>query len=131
MDLLAACDAKYQFTLIDIGHCGSNNNSGILSNCSIGSKFAKGEINLPNPATLNGCAYNPLPYFTVGDEIFPLKTWLMRPCPDRLEEKQRVFHYRLSRSSRVVENAFDNKRYYEVFKMKTKALLKIFETKNL
>ena len=77
--LLAACDAKYCFTLIDIGHYGSNNDSGVLSNCNIGKKFDKGSMNLPAPATIEGCTFDPLPYYMVVDEIFPLKTWLMRP----------------------------------------------------
>ena len=42
----------------------------------------------------------------VGDEIFPLKTWLLRPYPGVLTEFQRVFNYRQSRARRVIENAF-------------------------
>ena len=49
--LLAACDAKYQFTLLSIDHYGSKNDSGILSNCSIGERFANGKMNLPYPET--------------------------------------------------------------------------------
>ena len=47
-----------------------------------------------------------LPYHLVGDEIFPLKTWLMRPYPGQLSEEQRIFNYRLSRARRTIENTF-------------------------
>ena len=79
MVLLAACDARYCFTLIDIGQYGSNNDSGILANCEIGRRFESGKVNLPPPESLQDCTFDPLPYYMVGDEIFPLKPWLMRP----------------------------------------------------
>lgn len=104
--LLAACDADYCFTVIDIGQYGSNNDSSVLNNCEIGKRFESGAINLPSPETLEGCNFDPLPYYMVGDEIFPLKTWLMRPYPGKLSEEQRVFNYRQSRARRVIENAF-------------------------
>ena len=57
-------------------------------------------MNLPNPSILEGCSFNPLPYHMVGDKIFPLKTWLMRPYPAKLTEEQKIFNYR------VIKNAF-------------------------
>ena len=47
-----------------------------------------------------------LPYFLVWDEIFPLKTWLMRPFPGTLDETQRIYNYRVSRDRRTIENLF-------------------------
>jgi hypothetical protein len=50
------------------------------------------------------------PYYLVGDEIFALKSYLMRPYPGQksahLPEEQAVFNYRLSRARRVIEQAF-------------------------
>ena len=37
--LLAVCDAKYTFTLIDNGSYGSNNDCGILAKSVIGKRF--------------------------------------------------------------------------------------------
>jgi len=104
--LLAVCDARYCFTLIDVGQCGSNNDSGVLANSDMGKGFKQNLLKLPRPETLHGCEYDPLPYYLVGDEIFPLKTWMMRPYPGKLDEEQRIFNYRLSRARRVIENSF-------------------------
>ena len=43
-----------------------------------------------------------LPYYILGDEIFPLSNWLMRPY----YETRKIFNYRLSRAHRVIENTF-------------------------
>ena len=32
------------------------------------------ELDIPAPSTYMKCDFDPLPYFLVGDEIFPLKT---------------------------------------------------------
>ena len=49
---------------------------------------------------------DPLPYFFLGDKIFPLKTSLMRPFPGLLDDSQKIFNYQLSRARRTIENAF-------------------------
>ena len=104
--LLSICDANYCFTLVDIGQYGSNNDSGLLANSIIGKNFAEKRMGLPEGRHVPGCSYNPLPYYLVGDEIFPLKTWLIKPYPGKLDEKQSIFNYHQSRARRVIENAF-------------------------
>ena len=105
--LLAVCDADYCFTLFDLGSYGSNNDSGVLANSSMGQLFENGNMKLPPPEILPACSFEPLPYFLLGDEIFPLKTWLMHPYPGiNLSEEQSVYNYRHSRARRVIENAF-------------------------
>ena len=63
-------------------------------------------MNLPSAEDLAGFSRNPLNYFLVGDEIFPLKAWLRRPYPGNLIDSQKVFNYRLSRSRRTIGNTF-------------------------
>ena len=105
--LLAVCDANYCFTLFDVGAYGSNNDSGILANSEMGERLENKTFNLPEYEDLDGCSYKPLPYFLVGDEIFPLKPWLLRPYPGKnLPEKERIYNYRHSRARRTIENAF-------------------------
>ena len=105
--LLAVCDANYCFTLFDVGSYGSNNDSGVLANSEMGNRFANEDFHLPKAKDLKGCKYKPLPYFLVGDEIFPLKSWLMRPFPgSNLSEEHKIYNYRHSRARRTIENAF-------------------------
>lgn len=49
------------------------------------------------------------PYLFLGDEAFPLLENLMKPYPRQqaaADKSMAIFNYRLSRSRRVVENAF-------------------------
>ena len=66
MVLLAVCDAKYCFTMFDVGQYGSNNDSGVLLKSKMGKKLAQGSRNIPSRTILKGCALNPLSYFLLG-----------------------------------------------------------------
>ena len=73
--LLAICDARYCFTLFDLGQYGSNNDSGVLANSEIGELFSSNSFKVPDASKHDSLEL--LPYHLVGDEIFPLKTWLI------------------------------------------------------
>ena len=85
---------------------GSISDGGAWSRSNLGCALAEGQASLPPP--------NKIPdtdeichHFLVGDEAFPLKTYLMRPySKNQLGDAERVFNYRLSRARRVIENAF-------------------------
>ena len=96
--LLAICGSNYCFTLFDLGHCDSNNDSGVLVKSEMGELIETQRIGIPDPAKHSTCDFDPLPYFLVGDEIFSLKIWLMRPYRGTLDKEQRIFNYRLSRA---------------------------------
>ena len=97
-EFLAICDARYCFTLFDVDLYGSNNDAVVLAYYSIGQKIEAGEMNIPPLRHLDGCLFDPLPYYLVGDEIFPHKTWLMKLYPGQLSTKERILHYWLSRA---------------------------------
>ena len=66
--------------------------NGVLANSTMREGFEYGTIKLPNPSQVVGCDYDPLPYFILGNKIFPLKSWLLRPFAGRnlSEEKHRI-----------------------------------------
>ena len=48
-----------------------------------------------------------MPYVLVGDDAFALKTYMMKPYPQRnLSVEKRVYNYRHSRARRISENLF-------------------------
>jgi hypothetical protein len=111
MNLFAICDANYNFLMYDVGGDGSTSDSAILNGCTLGDMVQDTTINyfsIPEPDELKGYNYGELPYYLVGDEIFPLRTWLMRPYSGKElpDEEKSVFNYRLSRARRVIENCF-------------------------
>ena len=104
--LLAICDARYRFVLVDIGDSGRHSDGGIFSNSSIGKKFDNASLQIPPPTNLPGSDIR-IPYYFAADDAFPLKVGMIKPYPGRfLDEHQQIFNYRLSRGRRVVENAF-------------------------
>ena len=96
--LLAICDSNYCFKLFDLRQYRGNNDCGVLANLTMGEMMENDKLGIPAPSKLRFCSFDPLPYFFVGDEIFPFKTCLMRPLPGRLDDNQRIFNYRLSRA---------------------------------
>ena len=106
MILIGICDARYIFTIVDISSFGSNNDSGVFRNSSMGKVFFNDEMSLPVvECPEDSRTFAKMPYFLVGDEAFPLQSCLLRPYPG-IPKEQRIFSYRLSRARRVIENAF-------------------------
>lgn len=104
--LLALVDADYKFLYIDIGANGSASDAGIFVDSEIYHALNVNTAGLP-PAECLPSDNQPLPYAIVGDDAFGLRTWMMKPFPNRgLTNAERIFNYRLSRARRVVENAF-------------------------
>ena len=69
--LLAACDARYCFTLFDLSRYGSNSDSGVLANSTMGKLSEDNSLNLPEAKPLNEAEAKNTPFYLFGDEIFP------------------------------------------------------------
>lgn len=104
--LMAVCDANYAFTHVSIGSYGKESDATIFSNMALAKRLEeKVEPVPPEEEIVPGGPS--MPYFFVGDEIFPLKPWLMKPYPGQAQSLQQdVFNFRLSRARRTIENAF-------------------------
>ncbi|KAK4876003.1 hypothetical protein RN001_012425 [Aquatica leii] len=114
--LMAACDAFYRFTLVDIGAAGSNHDSVIFRESGFGHNILKNKMVLPADKALPNTNVS-IPYFFTADQAFPLHDRLMRPYPDRqLTQDKRIFNYRLSRARRgsVLSNKKVNCRTTEI-----------------
>jgi len=83
------------------------NDAGIWSNTEMSTALEKNTVSLPRELNLPHTSIA-VPFALVGDEGFPLKTYLMRPYARRnlIDNQQRVFNYRISRARRIIENTF-------------------------
>lgn len=104
--LMACVDADGLFTTIDVGDVGRNSDGAVFRTSSLGLSLQLRLLDLPQPRPLPS-TNDDFPYFFVADEAFPLKNYLMRPYSKRtLDNRKRVFNYRLSRGRKSVECAF-------------------------
>ena len=72
---MAACDARYVFTHIDIGSYGSNNESDVIRNSKMGQQFFENKLHLPEADSLERSSISgKVPYYLVEDEAFPLQS---------------------------------------------------------
>jgi hypothetical protein len=104
--LLGLVDADYKFLWSNVGAPGSESDCGIFNDSNLEPSLREGTLGLPAPAPLPHDDRD-TPYFMVGDDAFPLRTYMVKPYPHRLQtHDERIFNYRCSRARRVVENAF-------------------------
>ena len=95
--LMAACDANYKFTLIDLGAYGREGDRYVYNSSFISQQLEDGSLGLP-PCTKLPYSNKYLPHVFVGDEAFPFKSFLMKPfagrCTGLLEKAEKIFNYR-------------------------------------
>ena len=100
-----------------MGHYGSCSDAQIFNASNLKRALTHDLLSIPPAEQLPGDGHSvqsaqKVPYFLVGDDAFPLCSWLMKPYSpgtstlNCLPMSQRVFNYRLSRARRVVENSF-------------------------
>ena len=104
--LQGLADANCKFIAIDVGAYGRQSDGGIFRESSLGVCLQNGTLNIPAAKHLPSSNIL-LPYVILGDEAYPLSSYLMRPFPRQdLNDEKRIFNYRLSRARRCVECAF-------------------------
>ena len=99
---------EYEFLAADVGMNSRMSDGGNWSRNEFRVKLADVDnpLGIPAPMCLPG-RRKPIPYVCVGDDAFPLSSYMMKPYPQtRLNEEKRIFNYRLSRCRRISENAF-------------------------
>ncbi|XP_075684243.1 uncharacterized protein LOC142652483 [Rhinoderma darwinii] len=105
--LLALSDSNYCFTIVHIGSYGSSADARIFRTSRMGHRLMCNLLSVPVPNHLPGSQGPPVPYVIVADEGFGLTSQVMRPFARRgLDDRRRIFNYRLSRARRCVECAF-------------------------
>jgi hypothetical protein len=88
------------------GSFGRNSDGRMFAHSKLG-KYLETHLDIPEDKQLPGTSC--LAHVIVGDEAFPLKTYLMRPYTgwqSKGDNEKSIFNYRLSRARRMVENAF-------------------------
>lgn len=98
--LLALVDGNYKFLWADVGNPGSSSDAQVFTHSPLRRGLENGTLGLPDDD-------RDTPYFLIGDDAFPLRTWMQKPYSNREQtDEERIFNYRLSRARRVVENSF-------------------------
>lgn len=94
--LLALVDHNYNFTCIDIGSYGSSSDGGIFAKSALKKALEENKLDVPQGSV------------NLGDEAFPLQTYLMKLFARRniLTKREKIYNYRHCRAGRIVENAF-------------------------
>ena len=104
--LLGVCDARYKYTLVDIGDTGRQSDGSVYTNSKLGYAIENNLLSIPRDKKLPNSA-KVLPFVFVGDDAFSLKRHLMKPYPfSNLSLDKQIFNYRLSRARRIIENTF-------------------------
>ena len=104
--MLALVDANYKFMYVDVGSYGADSDAGIFRESGLYHALDQKKPGLPPSSHLPDGDFD-VPYFLVGDDVFSLRSWIMKPHSKKtMTAAERIFNYRLSRARRIVENAF-------------------------
>ncbi|XP_050298995.1 uncharacterized protein LOC126737934 [Anthonomus grandis grandis] len=122
VNLHGVADARCKLIFIDVGAFGKQSDGGVFEASRISTFFENCSETLPALSPIDD-SDTLVPFVLVGDDAYPLKTFLMKPFSQRkMTEEQRVFNYRLSRCRRCIECAFG------ILTAKWRLLYKVIET---
>ena len=105
--LLAVCNARYEFTLVDIGQAGRQSDGGVYKNSNLGCAIDQTLLNVTAPSNDMSSDGKYYPYVFVADDAFQMNEYMLKPYP-RIDGdiEKRVFDYRFSSAHRIIENSF-------------------------
>ncbi|XP_071052801.1 uncharacterized protein [Onthophagus taurus] len=104
--LQGVADADCRFIFIDVGSYGRQSDGGTFAISNLYDFLENYNNTLPPPAPIHGIP-DDMPFVLLGDDAYPLKTYLMKPYSKRqLTNQERIFNYRLSRARRCIECTF-------------------------
>ena len=96
--LQAVVDANLKFVTVDVGVYGKQSDGGVFRYSALYHSLESRSLRLPEDTVLPSSELT-LPYVFVGDEAYPLTTYLMKPYSRRtLDRNKAIFNYRLSRA---------------------------------
>lgn len=120
--LQAVADADYKFIAIEVGGAGRQSDGGTFTASTLYKLLESNAFNVPEPQCFPGSLIVS-PCVLIGDEAYPLKTYLMRPYPrTNLTLEKIAFNERLSRARKCVECTFG------ILRAKWRILAKEIET---
>ncbi|XP_061514113.1 putative nuclease HARBI1 [Anopheles gambiae] len=105
LHLQAVADANSKFIAVDVGEYGSRCDSGVFKSSTLYQLIQSNRLNIPPPKPLPGTRQD-VPHVLIGDQGYPLKTFLLRPYPDSEDPAKLHFNELLSIARRCVECAF-------------------------
>ncbi len=105
--LMALVDGDYKSTWVEVGANGTSSDVQIFEDSGMKEAIEQCVIAFPPPDHLPDDNRD-IPYFFVGDDAFPLHTYMMKPYGRlQLDGPERIYNYQKSCCRRVCENAFD------------------------
>ncbi len=104
--LMALVVGDYKFTWMEVSANDTSSDAQIFEDCGLKAAIDQRLIGFP-PLDRLPDDDKDTPYFFVGDNAFPLCTYMMKPYGRLgLEVPERIYNYYMSRCQRVSENAF-------------------------
>ncbi|CAH2003180.1 unnamed protein product [Acanthoscelides obtectus] len=104
--LLAICDAKYRFLVIDVGGFGKQSDGATFNSSELYHLLKSKKINIPANACLPGTDVN-MPFVFLADEAFPLSAHVLTPySSENLNVEKCIFNKRHFRVRKSIECTF-------------------------